>query len=285
MVRAPNQLRRAAQELALGLRRLGRPTSGALPDFLILGAQRSGTTSLYNYLASHPDLTASLAKEPQYFSTKWSKSETWYRAHFRGVRSSGAVGDHGRPLAFEATPYYLFHPLAAARAARVVPQAKLIALLRHPVERALSHYEHNAARGLERLSFEEAVEREPERLAGEAQRMLDDPGYVSRAHRLYSYVARGCYAEQLENWMVWFPAEQFLVLRSEDFYTHTDEIYADVLKFLGVSDWRPTSFTNYSRRHGRSKLEPDLRAKLLETFVPHNERLTALLRRDFSWTS
>lgn len=283
MVRAPNQVRRARQELVLGVRRLARPSSGGLPDFLILGAQRSGTTSLYNYLALHPEIARSFAKEPQYFSTKWSKPESWYRAHFEAARTT-AGGTTGR-LNFEATPYYLFHPHAAARAARVVPHAKLIVLLRHPVDRALSHYQHNAERGLEELTFDEAVEREPERLAGEVQRMLGDAGYISRAHKLYSYIARGRYAEQLENWMAWFPEERFLILRSEDFYAETDKVYAQVLRFLGVSEWRPTSFANFSKRHARSTLDPDLRARLVETFAPHNERLADLLGRDLAWTS
>jgi len=277
-------VRRAAQELALGFRRLARPAAG-LPDFLIVGAQRSGTTSMYNYLASHPEMGRSFTKEPQYFSTRWSKPEAWYRAHFAGAASGGSAEPAARRLNFEATPYYLFHPHAASRAARVVPQAKLIVLLRHPVERALSHYEHNAQRGLEPLTFREAVEREPERLAGEVERMREDPGYDSRAHKLYSYVARGRYAEQLETWMSWFPPDRFLIVRSEDFYSRTDEVYAEVLRFLGVSDWRPASYSNYSRRHANSTIDADLRDRLLETFAPHNQRLTELLGRDFSWSS
>ena len=96
-----------------------------------------------------------------------------------------------RYLTGEATPYYLFHPHAAGRLAELIPHAKLIVLLRDPVTRALSHYQHNLAMRCESLSFEEAIQAEPERLAGELEKMMNDPAYYSYNHQQYSYLARG----------------------------------------------------------------------------------------------
>ena len=117
----------------------------ALPGLLVLGTQRGGTTSLYRWLADHPQVHPPLDKEIQFFSVEWSRGIDWYRCHF------GPTGD-GR-LNYEASPYYLYHPCAPVRAASVVPKAKLIALLRDPVSRAWSHYHHNLRLGLESLTL------------------------------------------------------------------------------------------------------------------------------------
>ena len=145
----------------------------------VLGTQRGGTTSLYRWLAGHPQVQSPLDKEIQFFSVEWSRGIDWYRCHF------GPTGD-GR-LNFEASPYYLYHPCAPARAASVLPKAKLVALLRDPVSRAWSHYHHNLRLGLESLTFADAIAAEPERLAGEAERLQADPTAVSFAHRHHSY--------------------------------------------------------------------------------------------------
>ena len=157
----------------------------ALPGLLVLGTQRGGTTSLYRWLAGHPQVQPPLDKEIQFFSVEWSRGIDWYRCHF------GPTGD-GR-LNFEASPYYLYHPCAPVRAASVLPKAKLIALLRDPVSRAWSHYHHNLRLGLEPLSFADAIAAEPERLAGEAERLQADPTAVSFAHRHHSYLDRSRY--------------------------------------------------------------------------------------------
>src|SRR5436189_26280 len=119
-----------------------------LPDFLILGAQKAGTTALYAYLRWHPQVTGPSFKEVSFFDRHYARGERWYRAHLP-VRRRAVVG--------EASPSYLFHPLAPERVARMLPEARLIALLRNPVDRAFSHYQHEVALGREQLSFEDAL--------------------------------------------------------------------------------------------------------------------------------
>jgi hypothetical protein len=182
----------------------------------------------------------------------------------------------------EASPYYLFHPHAAARAAGLVPEARIIALVRNPIDRAYSHYHHEVRLGAETLSFAEALASEPRRLAGEEERMLEDETYVSFSHQHFSYVARGRYADQLARWQARFPPERVLILASEDFYADPPALVTRALEFLGLSGWRPES--RRRDNEGRyAELDPGLRRELAGRFAADNRKLYASLGRDLGW--
>ena len=246
-----------------------------LPDFLILGAQKAGTTALYAYLRRHPAITGPRWKEVSYFDRHYRRGRAWYRGNFP-VRWSS------RGLVGEASPSYLFHPLAPERAAALVPDAKLIAILRNPVERAYSHYQHEVSFGREPLSFEQALEREEERMAGELERMRADAAYFSHAWWNYTYLARGHYAEQLERWHAAFPPEQLLVLSNEELSAQPAASYARVLGFLGAE---PYELDAYPRIFDRDypDLRPGTRERLAAHFAGPNRRLYELLGRDLGW--
>src|SRR5437763_1646364 len=116
-----------------------------LPDFIILGAQRAGTTSLYEYIVDHPQVGAASKKEVHFFDRHYTEGVNWYRAHFppavRRQRFENRTGK--RFLTGEASPYYLAHPMVPERIAAVAPDARFLILLRNPIDRALSHYYHN----------------------------------------------------------------------------------------------------------------------------------------------
>ena len=279
-VRLPAELVPALPEPARkvlrgGYRAYGSATAGLrpLPDFLILGAQKAGTTALYAYLRWHPEITGPSFKEVSFFDRHYVKGERWYRAHMP-VRRRSLVG--------EASPSYLFHPLAPERVAGMLPGARLIALLRNPVDRAFSHYQHEVALGREPLSFEDAVDREDERMQGELERMLRDPSYFSLAWWNYTYVARGRYAEQLERWFAAFPREQLLVLFTEELSADTAATYRRVLDFLGVT---ARDLESYPRIFDRdyADMNPGTRARLDKEFEDPNRRLASLLGRDPPW--
>lgn len=287
----------AAKETAkratlVAARALTLPTSKwrVLPDFLIIGAQKCGTSSLYTYLTRHPAILpaipAPLAKEVHFFDLNHGKGPAWYRSHFptrhHVETASRRLGV--RALAGEATPYYLFHPRAPELIAATLPEVKLIVMLRDPVKRAYSHYQHEVALGFERLPFEEALEREDDRLAGEAERMLEDPTYNSFNHQHYSYLARGRYAEQLEVWYSLFPRERILVLRSEDFFADPDACFRRVLRFLGLPEISLPSYDAVGRRE-YPRMDDGVRRWLVEYFRDPNQRLTSLLGADFGWSS
>jgi hypothetical protein len=211
-------------------------SSRRLPDWLIIGAQKAGTTSLYDYIVRHPDVRGAVRKEVHFFDNAFHRGALWYRSFFPLEREvSRHQATTGRRLqSGEATPYYLFHPLVPRRVARVVPSVRLIVLLRNPVNRAFSHYTHEKVRGHEPLSFEEAIAAEPGRIHGEEKRMVLKQTSRSRKHQVFSYVARGFYAQQLRRWMEYFPDDQILVLGSERFYADPQATMAEVFAFLGL---------------------------------------------------
>jgi Sulfotransferase domain len=256
-------------------RAYGRATASVrpLPNFLILGAQKAGTTALYAYLRWHPQVTGPSFKEVSFFDRHYARGERWYRAHMP-VRRSGIVG--------EASPSYLFHPSAPERVARMLPGARLIALLRNPVDRAFSHYQHEVALGREELPFEDALAREDERMAGEVERMLRDPAYFSYAWWNYTYAARGRYAEQLERWFRSFPSQQLLVLLTDELAADTGATYERVLEFLGVDARGLDSYPRIFERE-YARMDPATRSRLEDEFAGPNRRLAALLGRELPW--
>lgn len=275
-------IRRSAGWAVLGLTALMR--TGALPDYVIIGAQKAGTTSMWEYLGQHPAIVHGRIKEVQYFTKRWGEGEHWYRTHFPHQRRHGTAREGGtHALTGEATPYYLFHPLAPQRAARVIPHAKIIVLLRDPVERALSHYGHERRLGHETLPVDQAIDREAERLRGEDSRLRRDPSYVSFAHQHFSYLARGLYADQLSAWYTHFPRKQFLVLDCAELFSSPATAVERVVRFLGLRPYGEYVFYAHNVGRASTTLDPDMRARLSDYFAEPNERLFGLLDRDLGW--
>jgi Sulfotransferase domain len=256
-----------------------------LPSFLLVGAQRAGTTSLFYYLRRHPHVARPGTKEVHFFDDRFWRGVDWYRSFFATSAEQRLARLRGGDLvAAEATPYYLFHPAVPDRVAATIPSVRLVVLLRDPVDRAYSHYRKMRRMGLEPLSFEKALDKEEERLAGEDERLLADPHYRSRHHRRHAYVARGLYADQLERWLAHFPREQLLVLRSEDFFDRPADVYAETLDFLGLRAWQAPDFEPRNPTSDRP-LDPALRARLERRFAEPNARLVRLLGPEFGWSS
>ena len=257
----------------------------SLPDFLIIGAQRAGTTTLYRALTDHPQVRgAVLGKEVHFFDLGFDEGVAHYRGAFPTNASLGLTRARiaAPVLVGEATPYYLFHPLVPERVAETLPDAKLIATLRDPVERAWSQYRHEVDLGFETLSFEEALAAEDSRLAGEEQRLASDPRAVSFAHQHHGYVARGRYAEQLERWYEHVAPERLLLVRAEDLFADPAPELRRVADLLGVVPWRPASWRARNAA-GSAAIPPGARAELRAAFRPHNDRLADLTGRDWSW--
>ncbi len=266
-----------------------RPTAGLrlLPDYLIIGAQRAGTTSLHRYLVQHPGVRTTLrTKGVHFFDTGYGRGMSWYASRFPTRLTAWYVARrHGVALRTgEASPYYLFHPLVPGRVAEHLPRVKLIALLRDPVQRAYSHYQHEVARGFETLSFEEAIEAEPAVLAAETERMLADPGYRSFAHQHHSYLARGRYAEQLDRWRARFDDRQLLVLSSERFFAQPELVFQQVLDFLELPAFTPAAYEKHNGYDYR-KMGDAVHARLVEHYREPNRQLYESLGDDFGWSA
>jgi hypothetical protein len=255
-----------------------------LPDFLIIGAQRCGTTSLERYLIQHPCVAPPFRKEVHFFDRNLRKGTTWYRAHFPSFLLKYYVTTVLRRefVTFEATAAYVFYPHAPKRVRETLPYAKLIVLLRNPVDRAHSQYQHEVSNGYENLSFEEAINREPERLWGEREKMLADENYDSFPYRHCSYLARGIYADQLQAWMELFPKEQMLILQSEEFFAQPSMVFQTVLRFLELPSFELRQYKHYNAREYCS-MDAAMRRRLIDYFEPHNRRLEDLVGRNFAW--
>jgi len=167
-----------------------------LPDFIIIGTQKGGTSSLFSYLRQHSQLKLSGVKEIHFFDSNYLKGTNWYKSHFplKWVNFNKKTG--------EASPYYLFHPHVAKRVYDQCPKAKLIVMLRNPADRAYSHYMMQNKRKLDPLpTFEESIKAEDVRLIEETQKLLNNPGYKSFNHQKFSYLARGKYYSQIKKWL------------------------------------------------------------------------------------
>ena len=242
------------------------------PSFVVVGAKRCGSTSLYHWMTRHPDVVGNrLGKGSHYFDVNHGRGPRWFRSSFPFV-----VRRRGEIVTGEASPYYLFHPLAPARIADELPDARLLAVLRDPVARAWSHYQYSVRRGFESLPFEEALDAEPERLAGEEDRMAADPSYRSFSHRHHSYLARGLYADQLQRLFDLFPRERVLVIPSERLFREPDASMAEVFAFLGL---RPVELDRLPvyKAGDYEPLPTAAAARLAACYAEPNRRLNELV--------
>ena len=258
------------------------------PELIVVGAKRGGTTSLWKYLDSHPGILPTFPRAEQikgtyFFDEEWARGERWYRSHFPTDRARAKAAQRlgYEPIAFEASPYYLFHPHAPARAHQVAPDAVIVALLRDPVERAFSHYKERSNH-TEDLSFAEALAAEDERTAGEEERMLADPSVISLAHRHQTYVAQSRYAPMLERWFGAYGRDRVLVTAAEDFYADPQAFCDEITTKVGLPRHdlgTPEPFNS----EPSADMDPQVRAQLRAELDDDIAAVEALLGRPMPW--
>jgi sulfotransferase family protein len=254
-----------------------------LPDFIILGAQKCGTTSLHHYLRQHPQLVSSpYRKEIHFFdggvNSKldiFEKGETWYRAHFPAREATGSA-----QKTFEASPVYIFNPLVAKRIAGLIPEARLIIILRNPTDRAISHYFHERKLNREPLPMLDAMHAEEERL----KPVLESRNYKDERFIHYSYKSRGRYHEQIKRYFDYFPKANIFIADSRELLTEPRNMLRRLFEFLEVDpgftvkDLKPLNVA--ANKVGAA---PGIRAYLDSYFKPHNQALYELVGDDYGW--
>lgn len=247
-----------------------------LPDFLIIGAQKSGTTSLHLALSQHPAVQLAFKREVHYFDWNFDRRLEWYRAHFPTRRTRDrSLQRYGEFATGEKSPYYLFDPAVPARVRAILPDVKLIVLLRDPVSRAYSHFHQATRRGIETLSFQEALASEARQVEAAHRPLAGHP------HRR-SYLARGRYAEQLERWLVHFNREQIHVTLSERFFADPVEVVGQIHEFIGVTRVQPRGLIHWGQAAYRP-LSPTLRGELQHAFADDVAKLESILGEDPGW--
>jgi hypothetical protein len=239
----------------------------SLPDFIVIGFPKCGTTSLYEYLATHPSIGSAFGKETFFFDHHYKKGLFWYRAYFptvfHGLFDSAFICG-------EATAAYSTRPETYKRIFDANPKARIIVLLRNPVERAYSNYRHLARLGHER-SFEQTID---DNLEGKR---------YERHTTFHDILASGAYAGFLEELFAVFPRGQVLVLSSEEFFADPDATVRKCHSFLGVRELSLKEYRKFNPGGRKKEMGEETREKLEEYYGPHNKRLYVLLGRDFGW--
>ncbi|HEX3693502.1 MAG TPA: sulfotransferase domain-containing protein [Solirubrobacteraceae bacterium] len=286
--RLPKPVYRSLVRRCNGLLTLSGRSPGrgrVLPDFLIIGAAKAGTTSLFAWLSEHPFVSPASKKEVHFFDYNYFRGTDWYRKHFPTERERSLfTAERGRTfLTGEASPPYLSHHWAPERVAALLPEVKLLVTLRNPVDRAYSQFQMSRREKEEPLeSFAAAVAAEEDRLSGERSRMLSDSWYNSWPIGCWSYLMRGRYAEQLQRWLEFFPRERFHFLTLEQLASDPRQALAGVEQFLQLPEHEYGELPHLHSAH-YDAIGAQERAALSEYFRPHNERLYELVGSDFGW--
>ena len=275
------------RRLNLSLRfqyRLMTASHRVLPDYIVIGGQKCGTTSLHDYIKRHPNIVPPYKKDSSFFDANYFRGFQWYRAHFPLQNRMNALLAGGRHfITGEVTTTYMFHPLAAERAAKhLTGNIRFIALLRNPAIRAYSQYQHMKRTGRETVSFREAIQKENERLDGILQRVEAGDDEAHMIFRNFAYRARGCYAEQLERWFQCFSRDQFLILKSEDLFTDPEQFCKRVYDFLGLPNFKLEKYEN-ANPGLYSEADTKIIKELEEYFAPYNQKLYDLAGINFGW--
>jgi hypothetical protein len=270
-------LRRAAATLSASVVPASLSRSRMRPYYLIVGTKRGGTTSLAAWIYEHPNVAPCRnRKGTHYFDINYWRGQNWYLSRFEKPRD-------GWLITGEASPYYMYHPAGPARIAEALPHARLIVVLRDPVERAWSQYRYEVARGHETETLDRALDLEPRRLQGEKERLLADPKYPGMAYRHHGYLERGHYAEQLKRIYSGFARDQVLVLESEAMFENPLGQLARVWDFLELQNVKLADLGARNANARPANIPPAHRERLSQYYRPHNAKLYDLLGADLGW--
>lgn len=251
-----------------------------LPDFLIIGTHKGGTSSLLHYITQHPDVIRASSKEVHYFDGGLEDGIDKYPGRNNGYRAHFPLKIHKTKITGEATPFYLFHPLAPRRIHEQIPEARLIVLLRDPVARAISHYQHEVRQGRETRSITEAFDSEAALLTT----LSEIKAYNAKEFRQKSYLTRGVYVDQLARYLQLFKRDQLLIIESKDLFESPINTLEQVWTFLGVSG-KSIVVDTTAQNTGtyRDDIDGEFRRRLYEYYREPNDQLSDLLKLRMSW--
>ena len=237
------------------------------PNFMIIGASKCGTTSLFFYLSQHPQILTPHKKEIDFFNHNFDLGLSWYLAQFP------AIADGKQFITGEASPFYLYDSLARARIEQLFPNMKLIMMLRDPVKRTISEYYHAVNHDLEQRSLSEIIDLEKELLATKPR---------SEVMESFGYLFNSIYLDKIAKWQANFPQKNILIIDSEFFFEHTEVVMQQIWQFLDLPAIALAEHIRYNVG-SYSPVSQQIERQLQEFFAPYNRELTAYLNRSFSW--
>ena len=246
-----------------------------LPNVIVIGVVRSGTTSLYHYLAQHPSISKSAYDELGYFDSNYELGLNWYKSLFPTIFEKKKLEQKNRKfITYDVTPFYIYNEKVPIRIKKIIPNSKLILILRNPVDRAYSNYFITN----QKKKFEDVIIEEKEILKTIKEKNGEE--YYKFVHT--SLLARGFYAEQLKRWYKIFPENQIFIVKSEDFAVKTNKIMNKIFNFLELEDFDIIDDT----KKNKIRYEPmkeETRKNLIEYFRPYNEKLYSIINRNLNW--
>ena len=250
-----------------------------LPDFFVIGAVRSGTTSLFHYLNQHPNIAGASYDELGYFDDNYHLGISWYKSLFPTIFTKRKIEkEHGKFLTFDDTPFYIYNPLVAKRIKNEFPNAKMILLLRNPIDRAYSNY--NLVENSKK-TFEEIINQEINEIENTTIKQSKDEFHL--VNNFYEKIlTRGFYAKQLEYWYKIFPKEKILIQSSEEFSKNTHNVLNQIFSFLEIKQFTIKDIGKYNVRKF-PPMKQKTRDDLIEFFRPYNESLYKLINKKFDW--
>lgn len=242
------------------------------PDFIIIGAEKCGTTSLHQYICQHPAVVPPVEKEIDFFDLEYERGLDWYLAHFPPIHPEA------QQISGETSANYFYNDGAPRRIFQHFPNTKLILILRNPVDRTISRYNMMVRNGAEVRDFETAIREEMERIQ---QAMEGDtiPWWVLNQCR---HLGNSLYYYHLRRWLGVFPRQQLLIVRSEDLFTRPESTLTSIYRTLGLNDFPDQTYPKLNAG-SYSPIEAKTRQGLTEFFAPHTQKLESLLNQSFNW--
>ena len=258
-------------------------SSRVLPDFIIIGTVRSGSTSLYYNICEHPSVLPAAYDEIGFFDSNYHLGVNWYRSMFPTKKEMQKIEKNtGYAITGEDTPFYIWNSEAAERIYKDITNSKIIAIFRNPIDRAFSNYNVGKRAGTspefvgitEKLSFEDAIDKEIEFMKENSlQKSIEQRG---------SYLSKGHYAEQLKIWLKIFPKKQIHILSTEDMQKNPESTISEIFQFLDISDYiiknpQKQKYFKYP------EMKKDTREKLIDYYKPLNDQFFKMIGKKFNW--
>lgn len=250
---------------------------GCSPDFIIAGVQKAGTTSLFRYLIQHKSIDKSLKKEVHYFDRNSIKSKNWYYAFFVKKNNKNLIG--------EATPGYFYLPQTPKLIKAIVPEAKIIVLVRNPIDRAISHYKMMYRRNIESENdIIKAFKRDIKDFGRDLELLEEDPMYKSKTIDKFGYLYRGCYDLILESWLKYYDLNDIKFVKAEDLFTKPLDAIYEVLDFLNLEKFTPNDLRNFNPSGSENKIDDIEVIDFLKSYyLSHVTNFEEMVGKNFNW--
>ncbi len=243
-----------------------------LPNLIVIGAVRSGTTSLFHYFNEHPCMTSSSYDELGFFDSNFELGLNWYKSHFpTKFHKQKIISKFKKFYTYDVTPFYIWNENAAKRILDTLPNTKLIALLRNPIDRAYSNYQLSV-RDDEKQSFEEVIKKE----------MKQGKNFKTKAYGLQNYLARGIYVNQLEKWYKLFPKKNILVISTDELKKDPENTLNSMFQFLDIPKYKVKNLKKHNKENYKS-MNNETRKFLVDFFKEDNKKLFKLIGKKFDW--